>query len=70
MTINPWGDSLPPSPIDWEDVPLGDGQEPARPNAHFQHTKNLPSDPTGRDVRRTPGYEHMVVISRWPERPA
>ena len=66
--INPHGDSLPESPIDWTDVPLGPGQEP-RPVGRVQHT-NEGSAIYHEDTRRTPGYEHLVVESRWPERPA
>jgi hypothetical protein len=66
--INPHGDHLPPSPVDWEDVPLGAGQE-SRPVGRVQHTNE--GDPLFlTDERRTPGYEHLVVESRWPERPA
>ena len=66
--INPHGDSLPASPVDWEDVPLGAGQEP-RPVGYLQHT--MEGDPIYQtDSRRTPGYESLVVESRWPERPA
>jgi len=65
---NPHGDSLPESPIDWADVPLGAGQEP-RPVGYVQHTHE--GDPiVGTDTRRKPGYESLVVESRWPERPA
>jgi hypothetical protein len=66
--INPHGDSLPDSPVDWVDVPLGPGQE-HRPVGRVQFTKD--GSPYNRtDTQREPGYESLVVESRWPERPA
>lgn len=62
-------DQLPDSPVDWVDIPLGEGQEP---NAYggpgsFQHTKDL-SETTFEAVRRNPD-ETFQIISRVPERP-
>lgn len=66
--INSHGDHICPSPIDFEDIPLGAGQEP-RPVGRLQHTHEGDAI-SGTDARREPGYEHLVVESRWPERPA
>jgi hypothetical protein len=66
--INPHGDSLPESPQDWADVPLGPGQEP-RPVGNVQHTMEGAAI-FHEDTRRKPGYESLLVESRWPERPA
>lgn len=66
--INPHGDHLAASPVDWTDVPLGAGQEP-RPIGNVQHTMEGEAV-YNEDTRRKPGYESLVVESRWPERPA
>lgn len=65
----PNSDSLPESPVDWEDIPLGAGQQPNAygHNGSFQFSRDLdPFNPT-ESVRRNPS-ETWVFISRWPER--
>lgn len=58
----PKHDSLPESPVDWQDIPLGPGQEPL-PRGHLQFTHD--GDPFhGTEVRRKPGYETLVVVHR------
>lgn len=65
---NPHGDHLPESPVDWQDIPLGPGQEPSpRGNLQFTHEGDRTQ---GTDTKRKPGYETQIVESRWPERPA
>lgn len=64
----PRHDSLAKSPITWEDIPLGAGQED-RPVGHVQY--NRQGDALrGTDIRRAPGYEHLDVVARWPWAPA
>lgn len=69
MAHDPQLDSLPESPIDWEDIPLGAGQEPNAygRNGSFQYSKDL-SDTRFESVRRDPD-EEWKIISRVPERP-
>lgn len=63
----PVADHLPPSPVTYEDIPFGAGQEP-RVYGMFQFSKDYGMiDP--KSVRRTPGYDHIIVSGRWPERP-
>lgn len=64
----PEHDSLASSPVDWVDIPLGPGQEPS-PRGQLQFTKDG-SAIFGTDVRRKPGYEHLVVVHRPPSNPA
>lgn len=66
---DPQLDSLPDSPIDYQSIPLGVGQEPnGYGGAHsFQFTKDVGAlDPAS--VRRNPD-ETWKFISRVPERP-
>jgi hypothetical protein len=58
------------SPVDWEDVPMGPGQDPPRPNAVFQFSRQLGLGQFPIDFRREPDHTSFVVVSRWPERPA
>lgn len=62
-------DELPESPVDWQDIPLGAGQEPnANGGAHsFQFTKEG-NALTQTDVRRNPD-ETFRYIGHLPERP-
>jgi hypothetical protein len=71
MTRVPQLDSLPESPIDWVDIPLGVGQEPTGlvHDGAFQMTQDQYGvNPLGPDVRRNPD-ESWQIISRVPERP-
>lgn len=62
----PRGDEVPPSPVDWQDIPLGVGQEDL-PLRHLQFTHEG-DDLKRTNIRRKPGYEHHHIIHR-PERP-
>jgi hypothetical protein len=63
----PRGDELAESPVDWQDVPLGIGQEP-RSSSGFQFSRDLGRVPLGNDIRRDPDDQTEIVL-RWPERP-
>lgn len=70
MARAPQVDSIPESPVDWVDIPLGVGQEP---NAFghtgaFQFTKDADPYNPNESVRRNP-LETWEIISRVPERP-
>lgn len=70
MTRVPQLDSLPESPVDYHDIPLGPGQEP---NAYghdgaFQFSKDQNADIPTQQARRNPD-ETWQIISRVPERP-
>lgn len=49
---------------DWQDIPLGPGQEPAGPRGHLQY------DPATGETRRHPDWESLVITDLRPERPA
>lgn len=65
---SPQRDSLPESPVDYVDIPLGPGQEP-NIRGHLQFTREGDAI-HGTDVRRTPGYESIPVVHRPPQAPA
>lgn len=66
---DPQLDSLPESPVDYQSIPLGAGQEPNGNggNGSFQYSKDL-SDTRQEAVRRNPD-ETWKFIVRVPERP-
>lgn len=69
MARVPQLDTVPASPVDWADIPLGAGQEPNAfgHNGAFQFTQDAsPYDPYA-SVRRNPD-ESWQIISRVPER--
>lgn len=70
MTHLPCMDSLPDSPVDWTDIPLGVGQQPTGfvHNGAFQFTKDGNELDSSATVRRNPA-ETWQFISRVPERP-
>jgi hypothetical protein len=68
LVSNPTGDHLPESPQDWADIQLGPGQDTHTNRGHFQYT-NEGDWMRATDYRRSPGYEHLPVQVRWPERP-
>lgn len=59
-------DTLPESPVVWQPIALGVGQEPSA-FADFQHTPDQGLDSRA-NYRRNPDGE-WIIISRWPERP-
>lgn len=69
VTHVPTSDEVPESPVDWDSIPLGAGQEP---NAYggansFQHTLQG-NEITRTSVRRNPDETFRFIV-RVPERP-
>lgn len=71
MARVPCTDSLPASPVDWQPIPLGAGQEPTGfvHDGAFQYTQDqYGSNPLGPGVRRNPDEDWLFIV-RVPERP-
>jgi len=66
----PQTDSLPSSPVDWVDIPLGPGQQPNAngKDGSFQYTKDANSFSPQDSVRRNPDETWQFIV-RIPERP-